>query len=398
MSKHFSKIKKAVKELTPKIVSINKSIFKKPELGFCEFHASSLLADALREEGFKVKFGKGKLKTAFEAGFNAGRQGGGSEPTVVILAEYDALPEIGHACGHNMIAAAAFGAAAAVKCVLEKNCGRLKVIGTPAEEGGGGKILMIKGGWFKKIDAAIMVHPAPVTRVVGRMLAVQSLDFHFYGKASHAAAHPDLGINALDAVIALFNSVNAMRQQAPDFSRVHGIVTHGGDAPNIIPEYASAKFYVRGVTMPDFRVMLGKITDCARGAAKSTGCRLKIEKSKVVFHPLEPNRAMGRVYARHMRAAGLKDGGLGETQNMGSSDIGNLSQIVPTLHPEFAVGNGSAVNHSRDFLKVVVSRQGEANMLKAATAMAATVADLLTDAGQMKKVKEEFAAFQKRNK
>lgn len=222
------------------------------------------------------------------------------------------------------------------------------------------------------------------------MLAVQEMEFKFYGKASHAAAHPDLGINALDAVVMLFNGVNAMRQQTPNFSRVHGIITHGGDAPNIIPEFAAAKFYVRGLTVSDFRSMLDKITNCASAAAKATGCGLKTVKNPIFYLPFEPNRTMGKICRQHLESAGLKDTGTPESEEIGSSDIGNFSQVTAALHPEFAVSNPGVVNHSRDFLKAVVSKTGEDAMLKATTALTATVCDLFTTPALMKAVRREF--------
>ncbi|GMT41737.1 MAG: hydrolase [bacterium] len=392
MSDTFALIKREVTRLAPEITGISRRIFETPELCFKEKFAAGFLAAALEKEGFKIKRGKRKLHTAFKATW----KGKKNKPVIAILSEYDALPEIGHACGHNMIAASAFGAAVAVKRTLGQGCGTINVIGTPAEEGGGGKLLMIKEGWFKDCDAALMVHPSTLNRSVARMLAVMELDFHFYGKASHAAAHPEKGINALDGVIALFSNISAARQQMPDFSRVHGIITKGGDAPNIIPERASAKFMVRALTMPEFKTMLKKVTDCARGAALSTGCRLKIVKNPLVYHPFEPNRTLGSIFSRFMQKAGLKESSVSETHGMGSSDIGNLSLVVPSLHPEYGVGGG-AVNHSRDFLKAVVSKHGEANMIKAVTALAATVAELFNNRFAIRQVEKEFKIFRQTN-
>ncbi len=384
---------KEIRTLTPAIVNINRRIFEKPELNFEEHFAADHLCAALEAEGFTIRRGTGKLKTAFEAVWRGSRK----SPVIAVLSEYDALPNIGHACGHSMIAAASFGAATAAKRLLGKNCGTLKVIGTPAEEGGGGKLYMVKGGWFKGVDAAIMTHPANHNRTVARMLAVQELEFQYFGKASHAAAHPELGINALDAVIALFNGVNAMRQQTPNFSRVHGIVSHGGDAPNIIPEYAAAKFFVRGITMKDFRLMMAKVMDCARAAAKATGTRLKVVKGGLAYEPFEPNRTMGKVFSSHIQRLGLKESGIPENEEIGSSDIGNLSQVVPCLHPEFAVSEPHIVNHSREFLKAVVGKRGEDNMLKATTALAATVCALMSDPKLIPAVRKEFEESKRRN-
>ncbi len=388
---YLQQSKKEIASLAPAITAISRRIFENPELNFKEQFAASQLVAALKAEGFKTRCGKGKLSTAFEATWSGSRK----NPTIAILAEYDALPNIGHACGHNMIAAAAFGAAVAVKRMLGEKCGTLKVIGTPGEEGGGGKLYMIGDGWFKGVDAAIMVHPANHNRTIARMLAVMELEFKYYGKASHAAAHPELGINALDAVITLFNSVNAMRQQTPNFSRVHGVITHGGDAPNIIPEFASARFFVRGITMKDFHAVLGKVTDCAKAAAKATGCTLKIVKNRMNYEPFEPNRTMGQRFAGHIALLGAKDSGIPENEDIGSSDIGNLSQVVPSLHPEFAVSEPHIVNHSREFLKAVVSPKGEAAMMRAATALTATVCDLFTDASFVPAVRKEFEKFKK---
>jgi amidohydrolase len=389
---YLSASKKEIKALAPAISALNRKIFDKPELNFNEHFAVGAVSGVLAEQGFKIRLGKGKLKTAFEATW----RGGKAAPAVAILAEYDALPNLGHACGHNMIAAAAFGAATAVKRILGKKCGTLKVIGTPGEEGGGGKLLMIKDGWFKGIDAALMVHPSNRNRAVARMLAVMELEFKFYGKASHAAAHPDMGINALDAVIMLFNGVNAMRQQTPNFSRIHGIITHGGDAPNIIPEYAAAKFFVRGLTVADFNAMLEKIVNCASAAAKGTGCKLKVVKNPIFYLPFEPNRTMGKIFKGYMESVGLKDSGTPENEEIGSSDIGNLSQVTAALHPEFAVSDHGVVNHSRDFLKAVVSKTGEDAMLKAATALTATVCDLFTNPALFSAVRREFDAARAR--
>ncbi len=386
MSEDFARIKREVSRLAPAIVKISRTIFDNPELCFKEKFAVDLLTSSLEKEGFKITRGSGRLKTAFSAEW----KGKHRKPSIAILAEYDALPGIGHACGHNLIAASAFGSAVAVKEILGKECGTLKVIGTPAEEGGGGKLIMIKKGWFGNIDAAIMSHPSTVNRSVGRMLAVAELEFRFLGKASHAAAHPEKGVNALDAVIALFNGVNAMRQQMPDSGRVHGIITEGGDAPNIIPEQTAAMFMVRGLTMPEFNAAMKKLVDCARGAAISTGCRLKIKRNPLIYHPFEPNHRLGKIFARYMKFAGLEESPLPETGGMGSSDIGNLSQVVPAIHPEYAVGGPEAVNHSRAFLKSVVSKGGQANMLKATMAMAGTVGELFENPSAVKEIRKEF--------
>jgi len=378
---------KRVDALAGQIAAINKSIFGKPETCYQETFASGLLREKLAAEGFSVKAPVAGLATAFIA---SRKGGGGKGPVVALLAEYDALPGIGHACGHSLIAATAFGAAAAIAQAVPDHPGTLMVIGTPAEEGGGGKVKMIEKGVFKGVDAAIMIHPSNKTRVIARMFAVTELIFTFTGKAAHAAAFPHKGVNALDAGVLFYNAVSSLRQQLKEEARVHGIFTHGGDAPNIIPEKVVMHFYVRALDKDYFRQVIHQVTQCANGAAQAAGCGLKIDQRGHTYEPFYPNRAMGRAFREHLKSLGVREDPYGETEEIGSSDIGNLSQQTPTLHPEYAAGGKEDINHSRDFLKAVVSKKAAANALAMTKAMALTEYGLLCDPKLMAEAKREF--------
>ncbi len=388
------KIAKAVDGLKADLTSINKAIFDRPELCYEETFATSLVTDYLKSKGFAVKQNVADLETAFMATHKNDSSG----PKVAILAEYDALPEIGHACGHSMIAAAACVAAAALAQAVPDHPGSLLVIGSPAEEGGGGKVNMIERGAYPRVDAALMIHPSNKTRVVARMYAISDMEFTFIGKAAHAAAFPDQGINALDAAVLFYNAVSALRQQTRDEARIHGVFTHGGDAPNIIPEKVVMRFFVRALSSAYFRELIEKVKNCARGAAKSAGCKVKIKKMGHEYEPFYPSYPMGEAFRENMKLSGVEEESFGEAEEIGSSDIGNLSRVIPTLHPEFAVGGREDINHSRNFLKAVMSKKGADMMLGMTKAMAMTAYDLMTDPKLMAFVKEEFKSQNKRNK
>ncbi|MBI4828736.1 MAG: amidohydrolase [Nitrospinae bacterium] len=376
---------RAVDRMADGVAEVGKEIFAKPELGYRETFAKALLVEKLAASGYRITSPAGGLATAFIAR----KRGAGKGPRVALIAEYDALP-MGHACGHNLIAASAYGAAAALAASGVDMPGEIMVIGTPAEEGGGGKIRMIKNGVFRGVDAALMAHPSNKTRVINRMYAVTSLTFTFSGRASHAAAFPDQGVNALDAGVTFYNAVSALRQQMKDQARVHGIFRHGGDAPNIIPDKVVMEFYVRALTREYFADLTEKVIRAARGAARSAGCTVAVKRRGHSYDPFYPNYPMGEAFRRNMEALGLAEEGFNETEEIGSSDIGNVSQAVPCLHPEYAVGGREDINHSTNFLKAVVSREGIGRMLLITKAVALTAYDLLTDRALMERVKNDF--------
>lgn len=380
------KICAAVDELAGRIVALNKAIFDNPEICYEEREAVKRITAELRSESFKITAPFAGVKTAFKAA----SRGKTAKPKIALIAEYDALPQIGHACGHSMIAASAFGAAAAIKRVAGDHPGELTVIGTPAEEGGGGKIKMIKNRGFDGIDAALMAHPSNKTRVIARMYAISHLEFTFLGKAAHAAAFPEQGVNALDAGVLFYNGISAMRQQLSGEARIHGIFTRGGDAPNIIPEIVVMDFYIRALNREYFKTVLKKAAECARGAAKAAGCKVKIRKIGHTYDPFYPSYPIGKAFKANMKTLGIVEDRFGETEEIGSSDIGALSQVTPTLHPEYAVGKKTDINHSRDFLDAVMSPKGTGAMLLMTKALAMTAFDLLTDGKLLSEARDMF--------
>jgi amidohydrolase len=373
-----------VDEQQERLITVSREIYEHPELCFEELRASKLLAGELEKDGFAVELGVAGLGTAIRASHPATADG----PTVAILGEYDALPEIGHACGHNLIAAAGLGAALAVGAVKANLPGKLLFFGTPGEEGYGGKVPMVSAGLFNGVDAAMMFHPSSYTVVDFGSLAITEVEIEFTGKASHAAGSPEKGINALDAVIQTFNGMNALRQHIKDGARIHGIVTDGGAKPNIVPEHAAASFYVRAPETAYRDELLDRLRHCAEGAALATGAKLdfKIGHSNKA---MKPNHAVGEAFVRN-----LED--LGEPLNpppdagMGSTDMGDVSEAVPSIHPYIRICGEDVAAHSREFVAAAISKRGLDVMLAAAKALAMTAIDVLSDADLVKRMGEEF--------
>jgi amidohydrolase len=307
---------------------------------------------------------------------------------VAILGEYDALPELGHACGHNLIAAGALGAALAVASVKRDVPGRLVFLGTPAEEGGGGKVVMIEAGAFRGVDAAMMFHPASFTAVDHGSLAITEVRLEFRGVAAHASASPGKGINALDAVIQTFNGINALRQHIRDGARIHGIITNGGAKPNIVPEYAAAEFYVRAAETAYRDELLGKLERCAKGAALAAGATFSMSEISPPYKAMRPNRALGAAFTRNLESLGWAFDA--DDLPFGSTDMGDVSQAVPAIHAYVAICDRAIAFHSRGFAEASQSEQGHQGMLAAAKAMAMTAVDVLTSADLVRTMQREF--------
>ncbi len=395
MSKNNSELKEravaAIDAMRDELIRISTTIHANPELAFQEFKSATLLCDALNAHGFAVERGIGGLETAFRAE----TQGQGDGPTIAILAEYDALPDIGHACGHNLMGASAVAAGIAVRKVMDRLPGRLVVIGTPAEEGGGGKIILLERGVFKDVDAAMSVHPSSRTMAARGSLASTRLRIEFTGKASHAAAAPEDGINALEAVILTFNNVNAMRLHLKADARVHGIITDGGSAANIIPEYAAATFSVRAATQKYAEEVLQRVIQCAQAAGIATGAALKYS-AKPGYAEMNPNKTMARLFAENWRALGVEVHEARPNERMGSTDMGNVSQAVPAIHPYIAIAPNGTAGHTIEFRQAANSPAGHVGMLNAAKGMAMTTIELLSDPQLMQQVRREFAEMVRR--
>ncbi len=363
------------------------AIHAKPEIGNEEFFASSLLIDHLEKEGFTVE----KAVAGHETSFVARRKSAKPGPSIAFLAEYDALPGLGHACGHNIIGTQSVAAAIAFSKIVDETGGEAVVFGTPAEEGGpngSAKGSFVKHGLTDGIDAAMMIHPNAQTGPTSSSLAVDPLDFEYIGKPAHAAASPHEGINALDAVIQLFNGINALRQQVPDDVRIHGIITHGGDAPNIIPEYAKARFFIRASTRTRLNEITSRVKAVAEGAALATGAKLNIIAFQNEVDNLLLNSRFDRVFKEVI--AELGETVIDEDKGIGSTDAGNISQVVPTIHPYIKIGANDLIPHTVPFREAAVSSRGDEALIKGAKALALTALKLATDPAVLAEIKEEF--------
>ncbi|HEY4599767.1 MAG TPA: M20 family metallopeptidase [Cerasibacillus sp.] len=382
------KIIASVETHKDKYIKTSQVIHARPEIGNEEYFACETHTKLLQDAGFTVTIGVAGHETAFYAEKGSEKEG----PTIAFLAEYDALPGIGHACGHNIIGTTSVAAGIALAEVVENTGGKVVVLGTPAEEGGpngSAKGSFVKHGFLKDIDAALMLHPAGKTGITGESLAVDPLDFHFYGKAAHASGAPEQGINALDAVIQLFNGINALREHLPSDVRIHGIITHGGDAPNIVPDYASARFFIRAATWKKTVEAANKVRAIADGAALATGATVKVERFQNEVKDFVLNDTFDNVLKEELEA-------LGETvvtergEGKGSTDAGNISYEVPTVHGYIKIGPDDLIGHTIEFREAAKSERGNEALLVGAKALARTGHRLLTDQQLLDDIKNEF--------
>jgi amidohydrolase len=377
----------AVDRLADELEALSRRIHDNPELAYQETKACGWLADFLTAHGFEVERGVAGVATAFRATLTTG---GG--PTIAILCEYDALPAIGHACGHNVIATSGAGAGAALAALRETlPTGRIQVIGTPAEEGGGGKVKLIEGGVFRDVDAAMMIHGFDRWILHQDLLGIVRVGFEFTGKAAHASADPWEGVNALDAVIQTFNNVSMLRQQVRPDARIHGIVTAGGAAPNIIPEVAACTFYVRAPRLDAMWGLRRRVVACAEGAAVATGCTVEVVDLEAPYEPLKRNDTLLGLFRTNMATIGAVESPP-FTDRLASSDIGNVSQVIPAIQPMIQIAPTGTPIHSRAFEAAAVSPLARQGMCQAAKTMAMTAYDLLADPGLVKQARADFDA------
>jgi amidohydrolase len=380
-------IGQAVDRMADELEALSHRIHDNPELAYQEVKASAWLADFLDAQGFTVERGVAGVETAFRGTLETG-----AGPTVAILCEYDALPAIGHACGHNVIAMSGAGAGAALAAVRPAlPAGRIQVIGTPAEEGGGGKVKLIEGGIFEGVDAAMMIHGFDRWILHQDLLGIVRVGFEFTGKAAHAAADPWEGVNALDAVIQTFNNVSMLRQQVRPDARIHGIVTQGGAAPNIIPEVAACTFYVRSARLDYMWDLRRRVVACAEGAAVATGCTVEVVDFEAPYEPLKRNDTLLGLFRANMASIGAVESSP-IPDRLGSSDIGNVSQVIPAIQPMVQIAPSGTPIHSRAFEAAAVSPLARLGLCQAAKTMAMTTYDLLADPGLVKQAREEFEA------
>ncbi len=394
-SGELKRVFKVAETLRPQLMEIALEIWRHPELAFKEKRASGLLQSFLTAEGFEVEERLAGMKTAFRARLICKRP----RPAIGFLAEMDALPGLGHACGHNLIGTASAGAAACLRRALPVLAGSVEAIGCPAEESGGGKVRLVRAGVFDRLDAALLVHPDRKTEIFKLSLALLEVKLSFQGKAAHASAEPEKGINALDAVIRTFNGVDAFRLGIPENARINGIITDGGVAANIIPERAEAVFYVRAQTMKETQALAKKLVACARSAAHATGARVRADvKTRQAYAPFIPNRALGRVFERNLVSMGIEIEQGPEDQALGSTDVGNVSQRVPTISPTLRIGGLRAAAHSPGFARAAGSKAGMEMMMQAVKALALTGAVVLKDARLRREMRREFRSAVEGNK
>ncbi len=344
-----------------------------PELGNEEYEAVRVLTTFLSEHNFSIKCPVAGLDTAFEAVYDSQKPG----LSVAYLCEYDALPELGHGCGHNMIGVMSAGAGVLLSKVIDEIGGKVYVFGTPAEETNGAKVAMTEVGLFDQMDAVMMVHPAGFTTESGTSLAIEALQFDYKGRPAHAAACPEEGINALNAVIQLFNGIDALRQHVTPDVRMHGIITQGGVAANIVPEAATAQFYIRAATKEYLAVVKEKVLNIAQGAALMTGATLEVSNYELSYDDLKTNQVLSNTFNENLRQLGITDI-KPHKKGSGSVDIGNISNVCPAIHPYIGITDEEITGHSQQMVDATVTDLAHERLVIAALALAYTGYDVLS--------------------
>ncbi len=369
-----------------RLLEASHRIHAHPELAFEEHRAHDVLAGVLESAGLEVQRSIHGLPTAFSA-----RVGTGG-PVVAVLCEYDALPGIGHACGHNVIGAAGVGAGLAAAQLAEEAGGTVVIIGTPGEEGGGGKVLLAERGAFDGVDAALMVHPAGRDLARFGTIAIQQLRAIYHGRAAHAAAAPHEGRNALDAAVLGYLNVAALRQHVTPSERIHGIITEGGEAPNVVPERAASFWYVRSPTVSGLAALKGRVLAALEAGAAAAGCRMDHEWEDPAYADMVDNDVMVERFRRNIERTGRSlPEPTAASSVVGSTDMGNISHLVPSIHPTIAVAPPDVSIHTIDFERFAGGPEGDRAVIDAARAMAATVIDLWAEPGTIDEVRAEFA-------
>ncbi|MEJ2246347.1 MAG: M20 family metallopeptidase [Acidobacteriota bacterium] len=369
--------KEKLDSVRERIVGLSRTIHANPEIGFKEVQASEWITDFLSGEGFRIDQGACELPTAFSA------KSGNGALHVAICAEYDALPEIGHACGHNIIAASAVGAGIAAASVADEIGLTVSVIGTPGEEAGdaGGKILMLERGAFSDVHAAMMVHPAPFDNLTPSIIAASMFEVQYTGREAHASAFPQQGINAADALTIAQTAIGLLRQHIRPTDRIHGITTHGGDAPNVIPARTAARYIVRGQTLADLEELRPRVYRCFEAGALATGSTMEIIGGDKPYAEMIHNHPIAAAFKRNSDALGraFPDVAAPDSGFSASTDMGNVSHAVPSIHPMIGIDSYPAVNHQRSFTEQCVSESADRAVYDGALAMAWTAIDCATD-------------------
>ncbi|MCK4260661.1 MAG: M20 family metallopeptidase [Halanaerobiales bacterium] len=368
-----------------KFTQLAHKMYNEPELGFEEEKAAKWLSETLENYGYAIKRNLAGQKTAFRATLT----GTSEKPKVALFCEYDALPDIGHGCGHNLIGTASAWAGAALRELDAELPGTIVIFGTPGEETGGGKVYLANENEFDDIDTAMMFHPSTENQILSSTLALDALEVTFYGKTAHAAGSPHLGINALDAVILTFNGINALRQHLTDDVRIHGIISEGGKAPNIVPERAQARFYIRAKERRYLNEVVEKFKNICEGASLMTGTTFKIRKFENSNDNLISNKIVGKLFEKNLNSLGITEI-RPYHEDSGSTDMGNVSQIVPAIHPYLTICGQEIICHSREFAQATITTNGLNTLKNAAKALAMTTLDLLYNPDHIHQAKLEL--------
>jgi amidohydrolase len=377
-----------IDRVAPILIDVSARMHAEVELSFEEFKAQRWQCAALRQAGFDVEEGLGSLKTAFRATVTSDRPG----PCIAFLCEYDGLPVYGQSCGHNVVAAAGLGAAIGLARVIGDLGGCVIALGTPGEEGGGGKYIMQREGFFDGVDAMMLVYPGMDNIAHSRTLAATRVQIDYFGKAAHAAARPELGVNALDAMLLALGGVAALRQQLPSDMRIQYIITKGGTLPQVIPDHTTAILTVRANEAATLRQAISRIDACLTGAAAMTGARLERTWPKTPGRALLSNHALAQSFERNMQALGHQTRSRDELSGAWSCDTADVSWSVPTIQPQMAMTGRDVPPHSHEFHAASIGPAAEACIIDSARAMAMTGIDLIADPDLMLKVRTEFAA------
>jgi len=372
MSDHKQRVRDTFADVETELREISTWMYHHPELAFEERATSARLVAFLEAHDFQVEYPAFGLDTAFAA------RAGSSGPEIVICAEYDALPGVGHACGHNIIATAALGAGTAIVPLADELGIRVTVLGTPAEEHIGGKVDLLDAGAFADATAAMMIHPSPMDVLDAGILAISQIDVDFHGKDSHASFAPQLGINALDAFVQSYVNISTLRQQLHPTDKIHGIITKGGDAPNIIPSFTSSSWYVRAATQHRLDELLERVEACFAAGAQASGCSYEIRPIGHNYSDLITNPRMAEAFNANALELGrfMIRGKDLPSDASGSTDMGNVSHVVPSIHPMLSIDSLPAVNHQPEFAALTITEAGEKAIHDGALAMAWTIVDL----------------------
>ena len=383
-------VNKIVESMRSELTQLSLDIYNNPELGMEEFKACKWQTELLEKHGFQVEDGFCGIKTAFKAVYKGEKSG----PKIAFLAEYDALPKLGHGCGHNLIAMVSNGSGIALKNFVDEYGGEVYVIGTPAEETAGAKVSMAKLGAFDDMDVVMMAHPGYGNVDSLDTMAMTSRKVEFFGKTAHAAASPEAGINALDAMINFFNLINAMRQQTKQDARLHGVITDGGEAANIIPDYTSAYFYIRSDRVADVKVLTDKFAKCAEGAALGTGCTVKITPIEEDFMDTHSNQVLNNLACDCVEMFTKEPiVRMNGERIAGSSDLGDVSYKCPAIQLVFKIGEGETVmgQHTPKFAECSGSQEGIDNGLDFIKGFALAGIEILANPEVLAKIKEEHS-------